>query len=82
MIVLARKTKKPVGLCRCTVELMAAVIGWLLGGMVGVGTVISFVVIGACIQIVFNAFKFDATVIRHETLLETLSRLARKKDCP
>ncbi len=43
MVVLTRKTKIPVGLCRLLVELLVTLIGWLLGGMVGVGTVISFI---------------------------------------
>jgi len=71
MVVLARRTKLPVGLCRSLIELLVTVIGWLLGGMVGLGTVISVVAIGFCIQIVFKLFKFDVTLVKHETLAET-----------
>ena len=35
MVVLARRTKLPVGLCRGLIELLATLIGWLLGGMIG-----------------------------------------------
>lgn len=75
MVALTRKTKKPVGLCRSAVELTAAFTGWLMGGMVGAGTVISFLAIGACIQITFALLKFDVKAVKHETVKETLLNL-------
>jgi len=77
MVVLARKSKLPVGLCRFMVELVVTIIGWILGGMVGFGTVISVIGIGFCIQIVFKIFKFDVTSIKHETLSDTYADLRR-----
>jgi len=71
MVVLARGTKLPVGLCRSLIELLVTVIGWFLGGMVGLGTVISVIAIGFCVQIVFKLFRFDVTAVKHETLRET-----------
>ena len=71
MVVLARRTKLPVGLCRSILELSVTISGWFLGGMVGFGTVISVVSIGFCIQIVFKLFKFNITSIKHETLVDT-----------
>ena len=71
MTVLARKTKFPVGLCRCVIEFSVTIAGWLLGGMVGFGTIIFVIAIGFCIQITFKVFKFDVTAIKHENLRET-----------
>jgi len=71
MVVVNRKTKLPVGVCRSLIELSATIGGWLLGGMVGIGTIISVVVIGFFIQLVFAMFKFDAAAVEHETLTET-----------
>ena len=71
MVLLARKTKLPIGLCRGMVELAATLIGWMLGGMVGIGTLISGFAIGLCIQLTFAAFKFDATAVRHEPIKQT-----------
>ncbi len=76
MIVLARKTNIPIGACRCLVEMLVTFIGWLLGGMVGIGTVISFIAIGFCVQIVLTIFRLDVTAVRHETLSETLINLS------
>ena len=77
MVILTRKTKLPVGLCRGIIELLATASGWLLGGMVGLGTVICVILIGFCIQIVFKIFKFDATSIKHETLAATFVTLKK-----
>jgi len=71
MVVLAKKTKMPVGLCRGIIELLVTVIGWILGGMVGIGTVVSVIAIGFCVQITFYVLKFDVTKINHENLKET-----------
>jgi len=75
IVVLARKTKFPIGLCRSMIELLVTVIGWLLGGMVGIGTVISVIAIGFFIQIIFKLFKFDVTAVKHETLSDTIRLL-------
>jgi uncharacterized membrane protein YczE len=75
MVVLARKTKVPVGICRCIIELLVTLIGWRLGGMVWIGTVISVIAIGFCIQITFRLFKFNVTSVKHESLADTYTAL-------
>jgi uncharacterized membrane protein YczE len=77
MVVLNRKTKLPVGFCRSIVELSVTLAGWLLGGMAGIGTVISVIAIGLCIQITFAIFKFDVTAVKHETLRQTFDNLRK-----
>ncbi len=73
MVVLTRKTGLPVGVCRGGIELTAVFVGWLLGGMVGIGTVIAAFGIGLCVQITFKILKFDPTTVKHETLRQTIS---------
>ena len=70
MVILIRRTKKSAGFCRATVEYCAVLAGWLLGGMVGLGTVLSAFGLGICIQISFKLCKFDAKSVEHETLSE------------
>ncbi|PKM60965.1 MAG: hypothetical protein CVU99_05370 [Firmicutes bacterium HGW-Firmicutes-4] len=67
MVAVTRKTGLPVGLCRGILEVSVVLIGWLLGGMVGLGTVISAFAIGFCVQITFMLLKFDPTEVKHET---------------
>jgi uncharacterized membrane protein YczE len=78
MVALTRKTGLAIGLCRGSIELSAVLIGWFLGGMVGVGTVLSALAIGLCIQITFRVLGFDPTRVRHETLGQTLRQLTGK----
>jgi uncharacterized membrane protein YczE len=80
MVVLARKIKIPVGICRSVIELLMTFIGWLLGGMVGIGTVISVIAIGFCIQATFKALSFDVTAIKHESLNDTYNNLFGKNN--
>ncbi|MCL2703794.1 MAG: hypothetical protein FWE91_09335 [Defluviitaleaceae bacterium] len=75
MVAVTRKTKLPIGVCRTVIELMALGMGWLLGGMVGVGTVLSAFGMGACIQIIFRLFKFKSTEVVHETAAQTFKVL-------
>ncbi|MBI4856807.1 MAG: hypothetical protein HY818_08705 [Acetobacterium woodii] len=67
MVAITRKTNLPVGLCRGILEVSVVIIGWFLGGMVGLGTVISAFAIGFCVQITFRLLKFDPTQVNHET---------------
>jgi uncharacterized membrane protein YczE len=68
MVAITRKTGLQVGVCRGTIELLAALVGWKLGGMIGIGTIISAFVIGFCVQVTFKMLKFDPTKIKHETV--------------
>jgi uncharacterized protein len=75
MVSLARKTNLPIGFCRGTIEVIAVVVGWKLGGMAGIGTIIAALAIGFCIQLTFRILKFDAKKIDHQTVTETYKAL-------
>lgn len=75
MVALQRKTGLAVGVCRGIVEGSAVLSGWLLGGPVGLGTVIAALGIGFCIQLVFRFLGFDARAVRHETLDVTWKKI-------
>lgn len=67
MVALTRKLKLPIGVIRGGIELTATIIGWLLGGMAGIGTIISGFAIGFCVQSTFRILKFKPTEIKHTT---------------
>ncbi len=75
MVAMERKTRLSVGICRGIIEVSVVLIGWMLGGPVGIGTIISAFGIGFCIQIVFSLMKFDATSVKHETIDVTLKNI-------
>ena len=75
MIALTRRLRWPIGLIRSLIELTATILGWTLGGMVGIGTLISGFAIGFCIQSSFRLLRFDPTRVRHSTLNESYAEL-------
>lgn len=74
MVVLARRTGRPIGLCRAAIEALALICGWLLGGHVGIGTIISALGIGFAVQVVFSLLRFDAEAVEQESFAETCAR--------
>ena len=77
MVALARKTGRSVGVCRAVVDVTVIVLGWLLGGRVGVGTVISAVGLGTLFNLNFALLRFRASELHQESLLETWRALRR-----
>ena len=76
MIALAKRNI-PVSIARNSTEMFALAIGWMCGGKVGIGTIISVFFIGYVLQFVFKLVKFDATKIKNESLFET-ARIFKK----
>ncbi len=75
MVALNRRTGLAIGVCRGSIELSAVLIGWLLGGMVGIGTVLAAFGIGLFVEATFRLLRFDPARVRHETLGQTLRLL-------
>lgn len=75
MVALARKTGRSVGLCRATVEVCVIIVGYLLGGQVGIGTVISAFGLGFLFNVNFHLVHFCPAVLHQENIAETLARL-------
>ncbi|MFQ6841652.1 MAG: hypothetical protein ACLRSJ_07160, partial [Agathobaculum sp.] len=75
MVALARKTCRSVGLCRASVEIVVIIIGFLLGGQVGIGTVICAVGLGSLFNINFHLLHFRAAELHQENVAETLRYL-------
>lgn len=76
-VALARKTHFPVGMCRIFIESFTTISGWLLGGKLGVGTVICAFGLGFLFQINFSLLRFDATAVKQENIAQTAANLRR-----
>ena len=74
MVVLARKTGRSVGFCRVAVEALAVLIGWYLGGSVGIGTLLGAFGVGTLINLNFHLLGFRAEDVHQENLPETIRR--------
>ena len=82
LVGLAKRTKPiPIGAVSIALLSSATFIGWLLGGPVGIGTLICAFAAGPIMQAAFWTVGFDATKIRHQRLRESLRILLpeRKK---
>ena len=71
-----RMPRVPIGFVE--IGLWAAVLlaGWLLGGPVGIGTLIGTFGAGAVMQLVYSAVRFDPRTVRHHGALEVTRALA------
>lgn len=75
MLAAIRITRKPLGLCRTTLELGALAAGWLLGGSVGIGTVLVACCNGYIMQTIFQWVHFDTKKVQHVYLSDQLRAL-------
>ena len=57
MLAIHRTTKLSLRLARASIELTVFIIGWLLGGPAGIGTLIFAILIGPAVQWAFKIFK-------------------------
>jgi len=61
----------PIGAVSITILSLATLIGWLLGGPVGVGTLICAFGTGPVMQLAFRTVRFDATNVHHQNLRDS-----------
>lgn len=69
MIGLVQKLNRPVGQVRGGIEVTVTLLGYLMGGPVGVGTVIAAFSVGYFVQIAFKLGKYDRNA-KHMDLFE------------
>ena len=66
-----RLDRVPIGAVSIALLGTATFIGWLLGGQVGIGTLICAFGSGPIMQLAFQSVHFDATRIRHQQLRDS-----------
>ena len=79
LVGLAKRAKRiPIGAVSIALLSCATLIGWLLGGPVGVGTLICAFGAGPIMQFAFHTVRFDATGIQHQRLRDSLRVMLAK----
>jgi len=68
MVGLLKLTKQPVWKIRALLETTVLVLGYFMGGLVGIGTVFSAFLIGFAIHHVFKLMKKDPAQIKHTSI--------------
>ena len=70
-----RMPKMPIGVVEIILWAVVLLIGWLLGGPVGIGTLISTFGAGAIMQLVYSLLHFEPREIRHRDVTEITKEL-------
>ena len=73
-----RFPRTPIGVVQTGMVGIALLIGWLLGGPVGIGTVISVFGLGTALQLVCKIMHFEPRDVVHKNVLETNRILFQK----
>ena len=70
-----RMPKIPIGFVEIMLWAVVLLIGWRLGGPVGIGTLISTFGAGAVMQLVYSLIRFEPRRIRHRDVMEITREL-------
>ena len=74
-----RLPRLPIGRVNILLNLMVAVVAFLLGGQIGLGTIIALFGTGIIMDIVFKIVRFEPRNVTHEGLLETISEFMKAR---
>lgn len=83
MVVLTKRTGKSVRFIRNSIEISVSVMGYFLGGYIGLGTIITAFLLGYFVQIVFKIMKFNINDVQHRFIdedIKAIKRRLKKKD--
>ena len=75
-----RLRRQPIGAVEFRLWAAVLLAGWLLGGPVGIGTLLSTFGAGAVMQLVYRVIRFEPRDVRHRSVIETARQLAGKKE--
>ena len=70
-----RLPKVPIGIVAAVLWAVVLLVGWILGGPIGIGTVISNFAAGSVMQMVYTLIRFAARELRHKSLIEATQEL-------
>lgn len=73
MIGISQKLNKPIKYVRASIEITVLILGYILGGKIGVATLISAIGLGYSIQLIFKICKFDVVKVKHKSLVESIN---------
>ena len=75
-----RMPRVPIGIVEVILWAVVLLSGWLLGGPVGIGTLISTFGCGLVTQLVYSLLRFEPRSIKHRGVIEVAKILAGKGD--
>ena len=67
-----RLPKVPIGIVEVMLWAVVLLVGWILGGPIGIGTLISTFGAGIVMQVVYSLLRFEPRQIRHRDVMNTI----------
>lgn len=77
MIILSRRTGFSIGNVRNVLEFLALILGYLLGGNAGIGTVIIAIFTGLFLQLILTHYKFDPNKVEERNIKSEINFLLK-----
>jgi len=74
-----KKLNKPVWMIRGTIETTALILGYFLGGPVGVGTILIAFTVGVSVQFAFKIGKYSSANVQHMDIIQMYKFLKNNK---
>ena len=74
-----RLPRLPIGLVEVLLWGAVLLAGWLLGGPVGIGTIISTFGAGLVMQLVYNVVRFEPRRVAHRDVIQTIRDMAAEQ---
>lgn len=76
---LSKKLKRiPIGMVGVIIMAVVLLFGWILGGPIGIGTIIGTFLMAPIMQFVFKLLHFDAEAVKHQDLFVSIKVLVGK----
>ncbi len=78
MVALTKRTGKSVRFVKNSVEILAIIAGYLLGGTIGIGTAVMAIAGGYFFQFAFKSVNFDVTAVKHRYIVDDIRYIKEK----
>ena len=75
-----RLPKVPIGIVEIIIWVAALAVGWMLGGPVGIGTVVSTFGAGFVMQLIYSLIRFEPRKLRHRDVIEVTKILKGREN--
>lgn len=79
MVALLKKTSAPIWLIRAIIEASVLIVGYLLKGPIGIGTLITAGTLGFSVQTAFKLARYNAKEAKHLDLIQLVNILTKKQ---
>lgn len=80
MILINKKTNLDIGVVRTIMEVTAVLLGYMMGGRFGIGTIIVALALGPTLRYIFKKFNYNTKEEVHENIIETFKNILFKEE--